>query len=106
MHDRGSRDPAPFANLRGVPGDALLPVRVQPRAKRTEVAGEREGAIVIRVAAPPVDGKANQALCRFVAKAVGVPRGAVSVARGESGRDKLLRVEGADVEAVRAALLR
>ncbi|MBX5443507.1 MAG: DUF167 domain-containing protein [Solirubrobacteraceae bacterium] len=91
--------------MRGVPDHALIAVRVQPRAKRTEVAGERDGAVVIRVNAPPVDGKANDALCRFVAKAVGVPRGAVTVARGESGRDKLLRVEGLDAEAVRAALL-
>jgi len=84
---------------------ALLRVRVQPRAKRSEVAGQRDGAVVIRVAAPPVDGKANAALCRFVADVVGVPRRAVSVARGESGRDKLLRVEGRDADAVRRALL-
>lgn len=84
---------------------ALLRVRVQPRAKRSEVAGQRDGAVVIRVAAPPVDGKANAALCRFVADVVGVPRRAVSVARGESGRDKLLRVEGLDTDAVRRALL-
>lgn len=84
---------------------ALLSVRVQPRAKRSEVAGERGGAVVIRVAAPPVDGKANAALCRFVAEAAGVPRSAVRVVRGESGRDKLLRVEGRDAAAVRRALL-
>lgn len=84
---------------------ALLNVRVQPRAKRSEVAGERGGAVVIRVAAPPVDGKANAALCRFVADTVGVPRRAVSVARGESGRDKQLRVDGRDIAEVRRALL-
>jgi uncharacterized protein (TIGR00251 family) len=84
---------------------ALLAVRVQPRAKRDEVVGERGDAVVIRVAAPPVDGKANVALCRFVAARVGVPRGAVSVVRGESSRDKLLRVEGVESDAVRAALL-
>ena len=84
---------------------ALIAVRVQPRAKRDEVVGERGDAVVIRVAAPPVDGKANVALCRFVAARVGVPRGAVSVVRGESSRDKLLRVEGVESDAVRAALL-
>lgn len=84
---------------------ALIAVRAQPRAKRTEVVGERAGAIVIRVPSPPVDGKANQALCRFVAERAGVPRGAVTVERGASGRDKLLRVQGASAEAVRAALL-
>ena len=87
-----------------MPAD-LLAVRVQPRAKRDEVVGERGDAVVIRVAAPPVDGKANVALCRFVAARVGVPRGAVSVVRGESSRDKLLRVEGVESDAVRAALL-
>jgi uncharacterized protein (TIGR00251 family) len=84
---------------------AILAVRVQPRAKRDEVAGERAGAVVIRIAAPPVDGKANAALCRFVAQRAGVPRSAVSVVRGESARDKLLRVEGIDLDALRVALL-
>lgn len=84
---------------------ALVAVRVQPRAKRTEVAGERGEAIVVRVASPPVDGKANAALCRFVAERAGVPRGAVTVVRGATARDKLLRVEGATTAAVRAALL-
>jgi uncharacterized protein (TIGR00251 family) len=85
--------------------EALLAVRVQPRAKRDEVVGERAGAVVIRVSAPPVDGKANAALCRFVAAQAGVPRSAVTVVRGESARDKLLRVEGIDAEALRGALL-
>jgi uncharacterized protein (TIGR00251 family) len=85
--------------------EALLAVRVQPRAKRDEVVGERAGAVVIRVAAPPVDGKANAALCRFVAARAGVARSAVSVVRGESSRDKLLRVDGMDAEDLRAALL-
>ena len=85
--------------------EALLAVRVQPRAKRDEVVGERAGAVVIRVAAPPVDGKANTALCRFVAARAGVPRSAVSVVRGESARDKLVRVDGVEADALRAALL-
>jgi uncharacterized protein (TIGR00251 family) len=85
--------------------EALLAVRVQPRAKRDEVVGERNGAIVIRVAAPPVDGKANAALCRFVARQAGVGRSAVTVVRGESARDKLLRVDGLSADALRAALL-
>ena len=87
------------------PEHALLPVRVQPRAKRSEVVGERDGAVVIRIAAPPVDGKANAALCRFVAEAVGVPRRAVTVVRGESARDKVLRIDGLAEADVRRALL-
>jgi uncharacterized protein len=73
---------------------ADLRVRVQPRAKRTEIAGEREGAVVVRVAAPPVEGKANAALCALVAERAGVPKSRVSVVRGAGARDKLVRVEG------------
>jgi uncharacterized protein (TIGR00251 family) len=82
-----------------------LAIRVQPRAKRTEIAGERGGAIVIRVNAPPVDGRANQAVCRLIAKRLGVAAGAVRVVRGETARDKLVRVDGMDGSDVRAALL-
>ena len=84
---------------------ADLAIRVQPRAKRTEVAGEREGAIVIRVNAPPVEGKANEAVCKLIAKRLGVPARAVRILRGETGRDKVVRVDGMDGEAARAALL-
>src|SRR3954463_12469014 len=84
---------------------AVLRVRLQPRARRDEVVGERGGAIVIRVTAPPVDGKANAALCAFVARAAGVGRSRVSVVRGLSSRDKVVRVEGADEMALKRALL-
>jgi uncharacterized protein len=70
------------------------------------VVGERGGAIVIRVTAPPVDGKANAALCALVADRAGVPPSRVSVVRGTTSRDKVVRVEGAQADAVRAALLR
>jgi uncharacterized protein (TIGR00251 family) len=65
--------------------------------------GERSGAVVIRVTAPPVDGKANEALCRFVAKRVGVAPSMVSVVRGQTARDKVVRIEGTSDDAVRAA---
>ncbi len=77
---------------------------MQPRSKRTEVAGERAGAVVIRVAAPPVDGKANAAVCAFVARQAGVPRSAVSVVRGAGARDKVLEVHGIELPALRRAL--
>jgi uncharacterized protein (TIGR00251 family) len=82
-----------------------VPVRLQPRARRDEVVGERAGAIVIRVTAPPVDGKANAALCAFVARAAGVPPSRVSVVRGQTSRDKVVRVEGVDEELLKKALL-
>jgi uncharacterized protein (TIGR00251 family) len=88
-----------------VPGVGDVQVRLQPRARRNEVVGERGGAVVIRVTAPPVDGKANAALCAFVARAAGVPPSRVTVVRGQTSRDKVVRVEGVDDAALRAALL-
>ena len=60
--------------------------------------------MVVRVTAPPVDGKANAALCAFVARRAGVPPSRVSVVRGATSRDKLVRVEGIELAALRAAL--
>jgi uncharacterized protein (TIGR00251 family) len=84
---------------------ADVAIRLQPRAKREEVVGERAGAIVIRVTAPPVDGKANAALCAFIAKAAGVSASRVDVVRGQTSRDKVVRVDGVTLQALRAALL-
>jgi hypothetical protein len=80
-------------------------IRLQPRARRDEVVGERAGAIVIRVAAPPLDGRANAALCAFVARAANVAPSRVSVVRGQTSRDKVVRVEGLAQDALQAALL-
>ena len=82
-----------------------IAIRVQPRSRRDEVVGERAGATVIRLTAPPVDGKANAALCAFVARAAGVPPSRVSVVRGQTSRDKLVRVDGVDEEILKNALL-
>jgi uncharacterized protein (TIGR00251 family) len=82
-----------------------LAIRVQPRAKRTEVAGERAGAIVIRVSAPPIDGKANEAVCRLIAERIGVPKSAVRIVRGEAARDKVVRIDGLSSDEARTALL-
>jgi uncharacterized protein (TIGR00251 family) len=83
---------------------ADLAVRLQPRSRRNEVVGERDGAIVIRVTAPPVDGKANAALCRLIAKTAGVAPSRVEIVRGHATRDKLVRVEGVEIDALRTAL--
>lgn len=79
-------------------------VRAQPRASKTEVAGPHGDSIRIRLAAPPVDGEANEELVRFLAKLLGVARSAVSIVSGETGRDKLVEVSGARVADVRDAL--
>jgi uncharacterized protein (TIGR00251 family) len=80
-----------------------LDVRVIPRAARDELAGMRDGRLLVRVSAPPVDGRANAAVCALLAKAAGVPRGGVSVVRGASARDKRMRIEG-DEQTLRARL--
>ena len=71
-----------------------LRVRLQPRAKRNELVGVREGTLVVRVTAPPVDGKANAALCKLLAKRLGVPPSTVAVVRGQSAREKVVHVDG------------
>ena len=69
-------------------------VRLKPRAKRNALVREQDGVLHVSVAAAPVDGKANAALCKLIAKRVGVARGQVSVIRGERSREKLVRIEG------------
>ena len=64
----------------------LLDLLVQPRAARTELAGLHDGRLKLRLTAPPVQGAANAALVEFLAECLGVPRSALSVARGSSGR--------------------
>jgi uncharacterized protein (TIGR00251 family) len=77
-------------------------VRVQPRASRDEVLGWREGALRVRVTAPPVEGEANRALAGLLARTLGVRPSAVEVARGARGRDKLVRIDGMSVAEVQA----
>jgi uncharacterized protein (TIGR00251 family) len=67
---------------------------VQPRASRTEVAGIMEGALRVRLQAPPVEGAANDALVDFLADCLGVPRRAVRIVAGTSSRLKTVEVEG------------
>ena len=90
--------------VRDVAGGATLRVRVSPRASRDELAGERDGALVVRLTAPPVEGQANAALLRFLARRLGVAPSTLSVARGAKGRDKVLLVAGARADDVRASL--
>ena len=71
-----------------------LSLRVQPRAVRDEVAGRHGEAIRVRLAAPPVDGAANEALIRFLADRLALPRASVTLVRGRSGRDKVVDVAG------------
>lgn len=87
------------------PPSATLAVRVVPRASREGVAGSEGGVLRIRLNAPPVEGKANEALARFLAKALGVPRGSVTLVAGQKGRNKIVRIEGMTPAAVLEALM-
>lgn len=82
------------------PGSVRFPVRVQPRASRTEVAGTQQGALKVRLQAPPVDGAANEALVEFLADSLGVPRRLVRIVSGASSRTKVVEVTGVDAGAV------
>ena len=70
----------------------LISVHAQPGAKKSAVAGLHGDALKLRIAAPPMEGRANEALTAFVAKALGLPRRAVSIVKGESSREKLLLI--------------
>lgn len=85
----------------------MLRLRVTPRAATNAIVGWRaDGALGVRVTAPPVEGAANRAVEALLAEALGLPRVAVSVARGERGRDKLIQVTGLTLDEIRARLPR
>lgn len=81
-------------------GRITLTLHIQPGAKKTEFAGRHGDALKIRLAAPPVDGKANEALIRFIADALKLPKSAVNLKSGLSSRRKVLEINGTTVEAV------
>ncbi len=91
-------------DLRDTAEGVTLRVRVQPRASRSQLGGEREGALVVRLTAPPVDGRANEALSRLLADVLGLAPSAVRLVRGDSGRDKLVAIAGIDAATARARL--
>lgn len=91
--------------ISATPAGVRLTVHVQPGASRSEVAGTHGDAIKLRLAAPPVDGKANEALLRFLADRLGVPRRSVSLVRGAASRAKVIEVSGVDVATATRLLL-
>ena len=73
-------------------GGVSLRVRVKPRASRSRVLGVRSGELEVAVAAPPVDGAANEELVRVLAEHFDVTKSAIAIARGQSGRSKIVRI--------------
>jgi uncharacterized protein (TIGR00251 family) len=83
---------------------AKIAVRLQPRASRDEIVGVRAGVVVVRVTAPPVGGKANEALRSLLAKRAGVAPSRVSIVRGHTAREKLVEVQGMEEAELRSRL--
>jgi uncharacterized protein len=90
--------------VRDSPEGAVMTVHVQPNASKTEFAGLHGGALKFRVAAPPAEGEANEALCVYLAERFGLPKKAVVVLSGESSRKKRLLLAGATADRVQAVL--
>ncbi|MBI2869656.1 MAG: DUF167 domain-containing protein [Chloroflexi bacterium] len=80
--------------------EARLPVHVYPAAPRSEITGFRGGVLEIRVAAPPVKGKANRELVACLSRALGVSKGSVSLLKGAAARNKLIAIQGLDLAEV------
>ncbi len=86
------------------PPTCRLEVKGIPGASRDEVAGTMGSAVKIKLRAPPVEGRANEALIEFLADRLDLPRRAISLERGDTSRQKLLRIEGLDLVTVHARL--
>lgn len=87
-------------------GDAWwIALHVQPGAKRNEVVGEHGGRLKVRLASPPIEGRANAALLRFMAERLALPAGAVRLLSGEQSRQKRIRVVGCSLQALLNQLL-
>lgn len=91
---------APQITAHQTTGGVRFVVRVQTRAHRAEISGVREGELRVRLTAPPVEGRANEELCRLLAARLKVPLGAVRIVRGERSRTKLIEVSGVSVIAL------
>jgi hypothetical protein len=84
--------------------NAKIVVRVQPSASRNELVGLRDGVLLARVSAPALEGRANRALCRLIAKRLGVAPSRVVVVRGQRSREKLVEIEGVEEATAKDAL--
>jgi len=88
------------ANAQPVAPHCLLEVKVSPNAPRSEIAGWLGPALKVKIKAPPVEGRANAALCEFLAAQLGLPRRAVTVATGDTSSRKRVRIAGLDLATV------
>jgi hypothetical protein len=89
-------DPAPHTKIA---------IRVQPGASRNGAAVDSEGRIRVALTSPPVEGKANLALVKFLSKSLGVPKRCISIVTGEKSRDKIVAIEGLSEAEIRGRLI-
>jgi len=90
--------------LRAHPDGTRLLLHVQPRASRNEIVGEFDGRLKLRVVSPPVEGQANEAVCKFLSRTLRVPKSSVRLVVGASGRQKDVVISGIAPDVVVAAL--
>jgi uncharacterized protein len=93
-----------MAAINSSSGGATFTVKVHPRARKNAITGEAGDALKLALTAPPVDGKANKACIEFFAKLLNLPRSSVTIAAGQSSRNKVIRVVGLTAEQVRERL--
>ncbi len=86
--------------LQGNSQHAILSLHIQPGAKKSEIVGVHGAALKVRLAAPPVDGKANEALCSYLAGVLGIPKSRIELLSGASSRSKRVEAVGISAEAV------
>jgi uncharacterized protein (TIGR00251 family) len=86
-------------------GTIIVPVRVQPRASKDEIAGEMSGALKVRLCAPAVEDRANEALIEFLARLLKTPKAAVRILSGERSRMKRLEIRGVTRQQILALLV-
>ena len=91
--------------IRSFAGGVTIDVRVLPRSRKSEIAGTRGEALLVRLKAPPVDGAANAELLEVLAKMLQVPKSAVAIVAGETSRQKRVQVRGIDVKTAAARFL-
>ena len=87
--------------IRDTAAGVTFAVKVQPRAKKNAITGELGDALKLALTAPPVDGRANEACIEFLANLLDVPRSSVTIASGETSRNKVIRVAGMTADEIR-----
>jgi uncharacterized protein (TIGR00251 family) len=91
-------------SIHDTPDGATFAIKVHPRARKNAITGELGGALKLSLTAPPVEGRANEACIEFLANLLKVPRSSVTIASGQSGRRKVIRVSGVSADDVQTRL--